>query len=34
MYMVSSLESTSHTCRKKFSHTSSVIRQAPPYTLA
>jgi hypothetical protein len=32
--MVSSLESTSHACQKKFPRTSSAIRHTPPYTLA
>jgi hypothetical protein len=32
--MVSSLESTPHANRKKFSRTSSVIRHTPPYALA
>ena len=32
--MVSSFESTFHTCRKKFPRTSLVIRHAPPYALA
>ena len=32
--MVSSLESTFHTCWKKFPRTLLVIRHAPPYALA